>query len=270
MNIYSKWKEIFADVQNFRRDDSAARKIVDLLKIVSFLIICVTFLFQYWKNLININTEVLPKFPMALNQFLDKYTLRFFIALIIYKVIGENILGHFVIYLEVQFHLDLLPFFNTVENIFEISTMFILSLKLSRNLILCISGVDMIISNNKNIYFTYIVCGLFVFSNWLYTKNKNYWYLTKINYTPYFDCVGNRIAQEDMVIYYGRLYKIYLLDLEECSVFREERKDFGKKEWYLSKDNSRIIDKKISLEDAVRDEKGKIKVYKYGMGERGK
>ena len=30
-----------------------------------------------------------------------------------------------------------------------------------------------------------------------------------------------------------------------------------------------IICKEILLEDAVRDEKGKIKVYEYGMGEKG-
>ena len=38
---------------------------------------------------------------------------------------------------------------------------------------------------------------------------------------------------------------------------------------HLSKSNGGIICKEILLEDAVRDEKGKIKVYEYGMGEKG-
>ena len=67
-----------------------------------------------------------------------------------------------------------------------------------------------------------------------------------------------------------RLYSLYLLDVEECSVFIEEKGECRKKEWYLSKSNSGIIRKEISLEDAVRDEKGKIKVYEYWMGEKGK
>lgn len=53
-------------------------------------------------------------------------------------------------------------------------------------------------------------------------------------------------------------------------MFIEEKGECRKKEWYLSKSNSGIIHKEISLEDAVRDEKGKIKVYEYWMGEKGK
>ena len=56
--------------------------------------------------------------------------------------------------------------------------------------------------------------------------------------------------------------------MEEHSVFMEEKRECRKKEWYLSRYNSGIIRKKILLEDAVRDEKGKIKVYEYGMGKK--
>lgn len=103
----------------------------------------------------------------------------------------------------------------------------------------------------------------------IYKKIKNYWYFADIRYTPFFDCNNKRIAQNDSVIYYGRLYSIHLLDVEEHSVFIEEKRECRKKEWYLSKSNGGIICKEILLEDAVRDEKGKIKVYEYGMGEKG-
>ena len=100
-------------------------------------------------------------------------------------------------------------------------------------------------------------------------RKEIYWYFADIRYTPFFDCNNKRIAQNDSVIYYGRLYSIHLLDVEEHSVFIEEKRECRKKEWYLSKSNGGIICKEILLEDAVRDEKGKIKVYEYGMGEKG-
>ena len=48
-----------------------------------------------------------------------------------------------------------------------------------------------------------------VFFYWLYEKNKSFYSFTHVKYTPYFDCEGNRIAENDWVIFYRRLYKIY-------------------------------------------------------------
>ncbi len=271
MSFYSEAKEIVNDVEKFGKDNIEAKKIVDLLKIISFLIVCATFIVQYWKFIFGINVEVLPTFPIFLNQFLDKYTYIIFVGLIIYKVVGHAILRYLIIRVEIKFNMKLFPVLNMVEDTFEIGTLSILLLKLSNNLILCIHGVDVIKSADKNIYIIYLICCFCLFVNWLYIKNKNYWYFADIKYTPFFDCNGKRIAQNDNVIYYGRLYSIHLLDLEECSVFIEEKGKCRKKEWYLSKsNNSGIICKEILLEDAVRDEKGKIKVYEYGMGEKGK
>lgn len=271
MSFYSEVKEIVNDVQKLGKDNMEAKMIGDLLKGISFLIVCATFVVQYWKLTFSFDIEVFPTFPKWLNQFLDKYTYIIFAGLIIYKVIGYAILSYLVISVEVKFDIKLLPILNTAENIFEIGAMFILSLKLSNNLFLCIHGVDVIENTDKNMYLIYLACCFWLFAQWLYAKNKNYWYFAHIKYTPYFDCDGKRIAQKDSVIYYGRLYNIYLLDVEERSVFiAEEERGYRKKEWYLSKSDSGIICKEILLEDAVRDEQGKIKVYEYGMGEKGK
>ncbi len=270
MSFYSEAKEIVNDVQKFRKDNIEAQKIVDLLKIVSFLIVCATFIVQYWKFMFGINVEALSAFPIFLNQFLDKYTYIIFMALIVYKVVGYAILRYLVISVEIKFNMKLFPVLNTVEDTFEIGALSILLLKLINNLLLCIHGIDVIKSADKKIYIIYLICCFCLFVNWLYIKNKNYWYFADIKYTPFFDCNGTRIAQHDSVIYYGRLYSIHLLDVEERSVFIEEKRECRKKEWYLSKSNSGIIRKEILLEDAVRDEKGKIKVYEYSMGEKGK
>lgn len=269
MSSYSDVKEIVNDIQKIMKDNIEAKKIVDLLKVLSFLIVCATFVIKYWIFAFSISIEVIPMFPTMLSRFLDKYAFKIFVGLIIYRVIGRAILRYFVICVEVKFDIKLLPVLNTVEDVFEIGTMFILLLKLSNNLFLCIQGVDVIENIDKNMYLTYLVCCLGLFVNWLYIKNKNYWYLVDIKYTPYFDCAGKRIAEEDKVVYYGRLYNIHLVDVEERFVFMEEKEGCSKKEWYLSKYNSGIIHKEILLEDAVRDEKGKIKVYEYGMGKKG-
>lgn len=92
MSFYSEVKEIVSDVQKFGKGNIEVKKIVDLLKIVSFLIVCATFIVQYWKFMFGINVELIPTFPRFLNQFLDEYTYIIFVGLIVYKVVGCEIL----------------------------------------------------------------------------------------------------------------------------------------------------------------------------------
>lgn len=63
MSFYSEVKEIVSDVQKFGNGNIEVKKIVDLLKIVSFLIVCATFIVQYWKFMFGINVELIPTFP---------------------------------------------------------------------------------------------------------------------------------------------------------------------------------------------------------------
>ena len=107
MSFYSEAKEIVNDVQKFGKGNIEAKKIVDLLKTVSFLIVCATFIVQYWKFMLGINVEVLPTFPIFLNQFLDEYTYILFLGLIIYKVVGYAILRYLVISIETKFNIKL-------------------------------------------------------------------------------------------------------------------------------------------------------------------
>lgn len=85
VSLYSEVKEIVSDVQKFGKDNIEVKKIVDLLKIVSFLIVCATFIVQYWKFMFGIKVEILPTFPIFLNQFLAEYTYVIFVGLIVYK-----------------------------------------------------------------------------------------------------------------------------------------------------------------------------------------
>lgn len=180
VSLYSEVKEIVSDVQKFGKDNIEVKKIVDLLKIVSFLIVCATFIVQYWKFMFGIKVEILPTFPIFLNQFLAEYTYVIFVGLIVYKVVGYTILRYLVISVEINSNMKLFPVLNTVEDIFEIGTLSILLLKLVNNLLLCIHGIDVIKSADKKIYIIYLICCFYLFVNWLYIKNKNYWYFADI------------------------------------------------------------------------------------------
>lgn len=267
MNIYSQVKSIISDLQHFRQNKFAAAKILDWLTILSAVIICLTFIFAYEGHLIDINTEKLPIFPVALCQFLDRYTAVLLYMLIFYKIIVKPLANRFLIYVCVKCEKNLMPFFDTVDNILEIYVFFILAFKLTRNLLLCLEGTNEIIESDKSIY---IICAIWftlVFFYWLYEGNRDSWDLIGRKYTPYYDYDGKRIAEDDRVVYYNRLYYVHFLEVEKGSLSEEGGTHFNKREWYLSKDNSSIIHKEILLEEAVRDEKGKIKVHEFGMGE---
>ena len=172
MWLYSEVKEIVNDVKKIGKDNIETKKIVDLLKIVSFLVVCATFIVQYWKFMFGIKVEILPTFPIFLNQFLAEYTYVIFVGLIVYKVVGYTILRYLVISVEINSNMKLFPVLNTVEDIFEIGTLSILLLKLVNNLLLCIHGIDVIKSADKKIYIIYLICCFYLFVNWLYIKNK--------------------------------------------------------------------------------------------------
>lgn len=265
MDFYLGAKEIIKDVQKLREETIESKKIIGILRTITFLIVCTTFFVQYWNFKFSINIGTITLLPINLNHFIDNYTYTIFIVLIIYKAVGYIILRHIVISIGVKFNIKLFPVLNTVEDVFEIGAMIILSLYLINNLILCINGIYVIKSVDKDLYLIYLICCLCSFVNWVYIKNKEQWRRGANNYTPFFDCNGKQIAQSDKAIYYGELYDICLLDIdkkERTALIPNEKKS-GKKAWYILKKGDFRKCEEVLLEDAVRDEKGKIKTYDY-------
>lgn len=254
MNIYSKAKEIYNDTTDLKRDIFAAKKIVSLLKFIALIIISMIFLLQYWNFFSNIPLKKLPIFPIVLRKILNYSIFIIIIVLIIYHFVGRALIN-------LKNKTKLLPIYDTIDDILEISTMIILNLKLISNLISFVHGINIMTNIDKTIYYIYLTLCLYVFVIWLYENNKKFWYLAEIQYTPYFDSLGNRIAYKDKVIYHGILYYVYE---NKNNMLGSDNK------WYLSKDYYGVIHKEISLEEAVKDDGGKIRVYKYGMGERWK
>lgn len=58
MWLYSEVKEIVNDVKKIGKDNIETKKIVDLLKIVSFLVVCATFIVQYCKFMFGIEVVI--------------------------------------------------------------------------------------------------------------------------------------------------------------------------------------------------------------------
>lgn len=261
MSFLSEFKSVYNETINFRRDKDAARKIVDFLKWISFICVCIILFLQYWNFYKNIPLESVPLLPIHLRNFLDKYTFGLFITLIIYYIIGKFFVRQIVILISGKSPSKFMPLFDTFEDTFEIGIMLIITMKLMDNLIRFAHGINITRIFDQKLYFAYLLYCVILFLEWLYIKNSNYWYYSEISYTPYFDSLGNRISKDDNVIYFGELCKIYLeKNLDTC----QERK------WYLINDGIGIIQKKVLLEEAVKNPDGKIRVHEYGMGEKGK
>ena len=90
------------------------------------------------------------------------------------------------------------------------------------------------------------------FINWLYIKNSDKWYCIHRNYTYYFDVNNKRIPQKGVVIYRGKLFKVYW-----SGDVLESNKSTQRKEWRLSACEDK---EDVSLEEAVKDREGNITV----------
>ncbi|WP_313184019.1 hypothetical protein [Lacrimispora sp.] len=116
------------------------------------------------------------------------------------------------------------------------------------------------ISKKDKVFIIFFCLFLFRIFCWIYEKNKRYWDCVEKKYTPYFDSKGNRIPKEGNVVYNSKLYKVFWEKGDN-----DDLRCKGK--WYLTEDTLGPVYLNILLEDAVKDESGKIKIYKDRMGE---
>jgi hypothetical protein len=166
---------------------------------------------------------------------------------------------------ELKFKVELMPLWDTLEDIFDLVVSCILLLFSINQMIELCNGYNILTEDNEKTYWLmilYFTCG---FVNWIYRNNRKKWHYRDISYTDYFDMDGSRIAKKDKVIYNGKLYKIFC----DSDVIQINKSGTNKDSLlWLVNDSDGIIHKTILLEEAAKDEKGKLTVYKYGMGER--
>ena len=104
----------------------------------------------------------------------------------------------------------------------------------------------------------YLIC---MVGGILYNKNRDIRDKISKQFTNYCDWNGERIQDGATVIYYNKLYEI---EFAAYTTYNEAKQEFTQNTWILKSkgNNGNLIDKVISLEDAVHDEKGRLMVYK--------
>lgn len=240
-------------------DNNAVNKLAYLLRKISVIIVFIVLLSQCWDFSYYVDGKMIPPLRDDVSLFLHKYTFGLFLAWIIYDVVDTGIYCVLIL-LELKFKVVLIPLWDTITNTIKLLASCDLLLYSFDLVIESCNGNDILIKDNE-IYWLTTLYLAYVFVNWVYNKHKHKQRLRNTSYTDYFDMDGNRIANEDKVIYNGKLYEIF------CT------SDLAKIKAFPSKNGIWLVDKisrltTISLEDAAKDEKGKLKVYRPGMGER--
>ena len=120
--------------------------------------------------------------------------------------------------------------------------------------VLCIiSNAGCVINQDRILVI--ITLGLAAYELFEYVYKENVLLLEKIEHkesTPYFDMNNKRINKNDRVIYYNKMYKI-----SYGKIKGEDEKD---EDYFLYEPDKAIVRFYISLKEAVKDEKGKLRI----------
>lgn len=257
---YDKGKELLKDFNTIFKDQRAVSKIISFLELVQIvLFLCVLFV-HYWNFFEYINLPLVPLFDNGIRSVLHNYTHFIFIIAILYFFPIKYFLEKLIINLEVSRNVKLFPLWNTIEDLLGIAFAVIIALFFINCLTEFNHGYRTFDIRKDKVFIIFFYLFLFKIFCWIYAKNKRYWECVEKEYTPYFDCEGNRIPKEGNVVYNFKLYKVFWEKGDNDDLRRK-----GK--WYLIEDTLGPVYLDILLEDAVKDESGKIKIYKDRMGE---
>ena len=106
--------------------------------IISFSIILVTLIIQYWNISFNVALEISITPSMIISRILNQYVCWIFLALLIYEFMVARKLGNFIVIIDLDFKTNLRPVLYTVEDILKMSILFFVLLKLSNDLVVCL------------------------------------------------------------------------------------------------------------------------------------
>lgn len=263
LSIFNEIKSMLKIGNEFEKDDFAINKLARILRNISAILVLILLFIHYYDFLQQYHIERIPLFGDGVRNVLHKYTFVLLIAGIVFDVFSTPLFTPIIIYLDSKCKIKLLPIWNTIEDLLEICISGIMVLFSVNSWIEFYHGNNVLITENRRVYGIIVIYFILGFINWIYVKNSTWWYYHEISYTNYFDINGNRIAEDDRVIYYSKLFKIERVNVKEA-----ENPLNSKNKLCLVENPHGIITHNILLEDAVKDEKGNIKVYEFGMGEK--
>lgn len=247
-------------IQEYHNDKMGLHKLFYLLRWVNFILLCLIYLSQYYNIFSGSIIERLPLFSEYWQKIFVK-DIEFYFICLVGIIIIQIFLRKNAINLSVSRHnSNIMAVYNVISDLFQMGILFFVMLKFINDILLYTHNTNIMNETNQKFYCFYLIYCIYLFAHSLYIKKCNYWYYADKRYLPYFDFEGNRIAADDRVIFYGTLYNL------KCE--KNEKSDLN--EWVLSKEGDHYISDEnvITLQDAVRDKDGTIKIYKYGMGEK--
>lgn len=257
--MFSEVKEIINDLNDLGKDRYTISKIVRIIDIISTLLLGILLLSKYYDCFQYLSVPVFPLLPTIFRVGIKKYAIILLGIKLAYFMIFRKIFTGVVIYVQGELDKRLMPMWDTLEDLLELVTATTCCMFILNSLIEFYNGYsfDVLEGNYLIPIFLCQVIGRIIYK--IYIKNSNEWFCREIKYTNFFDSNGRRIAQDDQVIYYNKIYNL--------SLFKEKTKDnLNKSEWYLVDTHACTIKAKVSLEEAVKDEQGCIQVCDFDMG----
>lgn len=265
LSVFSEFKSMYKSGKDFVKDDFPINKLARILRNISAILVLILLFVHYWDFMKQYHIGSIPLFEDGVRNALHKYTFVLIIAGIVFDVLSTPLLTPIIIYLDSKCKIKLLPIWNTIEDLLEICVAAMMVLFSVNCWIEFYHGYNILIAENQKVYGIIVLYFMLGCINWIYAKNRTWWYYQEKTYTNYFDINGNRIAEDDRVIYYRKLYKI-----ERVSHNEGDNSVNSKNKLCLVENTFGIITHNILLEEAVKDENGGIRVYKFGMGEKGR
>ena len=154
---------------------------------------------------------------------------------------------------------DLIPGWITIRSVYDLIASSIL-LMFSINILIEYSYGHDIWSSWKNyaVFGTEILYLFCFYINKAYVHFEDTWEEMKRRYTDYYDSEGTRIAEEDIVIYYGKRYRLYQ------TICHQDNYSSTKREWKLWDEQNTLQRESdsILLEEALQNKVGRLLVEK--------
>lgn len=227
MSVFSELRSIYINGKEFSKDKYAINNLTSIMRNISSILILIVLILHYWGFMQYFNIPKIPLFEVRFREVLHKYTFMSLIVWIVFDFLTIPLFSKIIIRLETKCKARLLPLWNTIEDLLKISSAGLMMLFSVNILIEFSNGYNVLTRENQNVYGLIILYFILGIINWIYIKNSNRWYYLEKAYTDYFDVNGNRIAEDDMVIYYGKLYEIIYARKNDTVNSIDSKKNFG-------------------------------------------
>lgn len=222
-----------------------------LKRVLYILFFCVLVL----KNIEIENLEIKYKFIISENliNFVNSGMLIIAYYLIALKIVSIIVK---ILKYEVGCEISAMNLIYTIDDLIYFAVLVLLLIRFSCELICIISNSYYLIT--QNIFWGLITIFFLTYDLFIFFYKENVTCLEAQNNkenTPYFDINNKRICKQDKVIYYNKIYRISYGEIKAENGIYED--------YFLYETNGEGIRYFVSLNEAVKDENGKLRVYLY-------